>query len=118
MQTDLSDFFRLATDLSDQADALVLAGTGTRNSLFATRFTAPVTPPFSQPSTPKTGPPAVKPGEKPKPLVPCHARPALRILPGRSHGSRRSIVVSGRATEHRCRFPDAAIRKANRVVKV
>jgi hypothetical protein len=109
---------RVASGLTGQADLLVVAGNGTRNALYASRFLAPVTPPSVTPSTPKPGPPAVPPGSKPRPLVPCHARPALRIFAGRTHATNRRIVVSGRASEHKCKFPDAAIKRANRVVKV
>ena len=107
---------RLATGMTGQADALVVASNGTRNALFAARLLAPAIPPGSTPGTPKPGPSATPPGSKPQPLVPCLARPALRI--GRARGAGKQVVVLGRASEHKCRFPDAATKRANRVVKV
>jgi hypothetical protein len=107
---------RVATGPAGQADALVVASNGTRNALYATRFTSPLPPPSSTPTAqPHPGPPATS-GSKPRPEVPCLARPVLRLSSARA--STRSIRASGVAHEHVCKHASAAQHRQNHVVKV
>lgn len=115
---------RVTTGLSGQADAVVLASNGSRNALYAARFTSPVPPPSPSAPPPTPGPPASgapRPATKtvtvPKRSA-CYARPTSRIFRGRTRRTKRAIVIVGRASEHRCADVTAAIAAKNRVVKV
>lgn len=109
---------RVTTGQTGQADAVVVANNGSRNALYATRFNSPLPPPSTAPSSkPQTGPSAT-PSQQPPPEVPCNARPVLRIAVGRSHATRKSIVVAGSASEHVCLHASAAQQAHNHLVKV
>jgi hypothetical protein len=107
---------RVATGQAGQADAAAVASNGSRNALYAARFTSPLPPPTTAPSSqPHPGPPAIT-GKTPPPEVPCHARPVLRVAA--AHGSKKSIVVSGVAHERMCQHASVAQHRQNHVVKV
>lgn len=111
---------RVATGETGQADAVVVSN-GSPSALYATRFSSPLPPPSTAPaSQPQPGPSAT-PTNNPKPPppeVPCNARPVLRIWVGRTHATKRSILVFGKASEHVCQHASAAQHAENHLVKV
>jgi hypothetical protein len=111
---------RVATGETGQADAVVVSN-GSPSALYATRFSSPLPPPSTAPASQPQPGPSVTPTNNPKPPppeVPCNARPVLRILVGRTHATKSSILVFGQASEHVCQHASAAQHAQNHLVRV